>query len=55
MLTGRVSFVGANFGEALVQQMAIPPLAPSVPLSYWPAHLGNVAFWRAGFAHRKRF
>ena len=30
MLTGKVPFVGEGFGEVLVQQMAMPPLAPSV-------------------------
>ena len=30
MLTGKAPFVGEGFGEVLVQQMATPPLAPSV-------------------------
>jgi hypothetical protein len=55
MLTSRVPCVGANFGEVLVQQMAIPPLAPSLPLSYWTPTWAMFAFWRAGFAHRNRF
>jgi hypothetical protein len=42
MLTGRVPFVGANFGEVLVQQMAIPPLAPSLLAPQISPHLEQV-------------
>ncbi|HEX3475145.1 MAG TPA: serine/threonine-protein kinase, partial [Kofleriaceae bacterium] len=42
MLTGRVPFVGANFGEVLVQQMAIPPLAPSLMAPQLSPHLEQV-------------
>ena len=39
MLTGRVPFVGEGFGEVLVQQMATPPLAPSVITPQIPEHV----------------
>jgi len=42
MLTGRVPFVGANLGEVLVQQMAIPPLAPSLIVPQISLHLEQV-------------
>jgi hypothetical protein len=42
MLTGRVPFVGANFGEVLVQQMAFPPLAPSLIVPQISPHLEQV-------------
>jgi hypothetical protein len=42
MLTGRVPFYGDSFGEVLVQQMAIPPLAPSLIAPQISAHLEQV-------------
>jgi eukaryotic-like serine/threonine-protein kinase len=42
MLTGRVPFFGENFGEVLVQQMAIPPLAPSLITPQISPHLEQV-------------
>jgi serine/threonine-protein kinase len=42
MLTGRVPFGGDSFGEVLVQQMAIPPLAPSLIAPQIPPHVEQV-------------
>jgi serine/threonine-protein kinase len=39
MLTGRVPFVGEGFGEILVQQMGMPPLAPTALNPKLSAHL----------------
>jgi tRNA A-37 threonylcarbamoyl transferase component Bud32 len=42
MLTGRVPFGGESFGEVLVQQMAIPPLAPSLLAPQISPHVEQV-------------
>jgi tRNA A-37 threonylcarbamoyl transferase component Bud32 len=39
MLTGSVPFGGDTFGEVLMQQMAIPPLAPSLIAPQIPEHV----------------
>jgi eukaryotic-like serine/threonine-protein kinase len=39
MLTGTVPFGGDTFGEVLMQQMAIPPLAPSLIAPQIPEHV----------------